>query len=175
MALGGETAPSAHQKKSFHTIKVPQRTTSGETPFRQANSNNALALCFRAEPSGLCDMWLPYSTARQPAGLPTSFLELFSFWQRKKWNVSPFQRDEFLQNSVTGKIYLFFPFEILKNPNRQKKSQRQRRRDKNRFILFISNYFSSKILTASDARSRPAAEGTNERLPGVPRLPLGST
>ena len=111
MALGGEIVLLAHQKKSFHTIKVPQRTTSGETPFRQANSNNALALCFRAESSGLCDMWLPYSTARQPAGLPTSFLELFSFWQRKKWNVSPFQRDEFLQNSVTGKNLIFFTFD----------------------------------------------------------------
>ena len=40
--------------------------------------------------------------AGQAAGLPTSFLELFSFWQRKKWNVPLYQKDNFIKSPVSA-------------------------------------------------------------------------
>ena len=39
--------------------------------------------------------------AGQAAGLPTSFLELFSFWQRKKWNVPLYQKEDFIKSPVS--------------------------------------------------------------------------
>jgi hypothetical protein len=54
--------------------------------------------------AGFCEefSWLRNTEwiAGQPAGLPTSFFVLFSFWQRKKDIVSPFQREKFYLSPV---------------------------------------------------------------------------
>ena len=68
----------------------------------------------RTPPEGstrkLCHSWRVFEevswlrsteqTAGQAAGLPTSFLELFSFWQRKKWNVPLYQKENFIKSPV---------------------------------------------------------------------------
>ncbi|MBR6745317.1 MAG: hypothetical protein IKM00_08900, partial [Clostridia bacterium] len=42
---------------------------------------------------------IPICTGDQTAGLPTSFLQLFSFWERKKLTVPPYQREIFYKKS----------------------------------------------------------------------------
>jgi hypothetical protein len=59
----------------------------------------------------------------QTAGLPTSFLQLFSFWKRKKLTVPLCKRDFYSQSTVSEQrkgLSFSFPKGKIK-PRRQKK------------------------------------------------------
>ena len=112
------------EAQGFHTHFMTTKNRERRNSFRRANCVPSGTRLRRV--SGLWSIGLPHSTARQPAGLPTSFLQLFSFWQRKKWNVSPFQGTKFCNNFVGGKNYIFFPIKSKNIINKIKRNQSPR-------------------------------------------------
>jgi hypothetical protein len=93
---------SAHQKKSFHTIRVLQRTVERRNSFRQAKSVPSSTLLRRA--SGLCGI---KPIAGQAAGLSASFCNFF-FQKKKKLDV-PFSKGFFAKIFSTNKKFILPP------------------------------------------------------------------
>ena len=104
---GRENPVGAPKEKLPYAPDINKEPTSGEIPFVKRTVLRPRRRSRRA--SGLCGTHLPNLPIGQASGLPTSFLQLFSFWERKKLNVPPFPKGLFTKvPSADKNAPLFF-------------------------------------------------------------------
>ena len=93
---GGVTIPSAHQKKSLHTIKAPRITDSVRNRAGGFGKQTVLrtAQAFAQRLVRDSQDKAPTLDSAQAARLPTSFLQPFFFLAKKKVDRSPFPKEK---------------------------------------------------------------------------------
>jgi hypothetical protein len=97
--MGEVAVPSAHQKKKSHTIKVPQRTVSGEIPFVKRK----VYLWYAFAHSERALQYTNFVLDSDPTARWFASFSSFFFQIKKKDTVLPFEKGKSLFKIPVGR------------------------------------------------------------------------